>query len=319
MKINRLSQLFSDLTGVLGKKTPLSDDSLLFICGVSRSGTTLLATILDSHSQITLGYELIPRPLPDPPKLLKQLDEGLALAKGNFSKCGSKLRQKGYTDAGQWLSRCHRAGATESDVREILDNAGSLGLHRIYTLVERLKLAHLIARKVSLKNGTALYGFKYTNSLYGLGHNLFPKGYFMSIVRDPRDVAASQKERGFGRSVKEICNDWNRHNDAFMKFNKQNGGLSKIVRYEDLVTQPQRVITELFEDLPVHPEPGVFKFYESKATIHDSRHPNVKNLKKDFFTHSIGRWKNQLSKGDVSTVEKICRKNMELFRYETNA
>jgi len=33
----------------------LTEDTMIFPCGVSRSGSTLLAIVLDSHSQVSLG------------------------------------------------------------------------------------------------------------------------------------------------------------------------------------------------------------------------------------------------------------------------
>lgn len=33
-------------------------------CGYSRSGTTLLTTILDAHPSVAMGYEILPNPLP---------------------------------------------------------------------------------------------------------------------------------------------------------------------------------------------------------------------------------------------------------------
>ncbi len=313
-----LHHLALDVMSVLFPIVPISNDTMLFVCGMSRSGTTLLTTVIDSHSQICMGYELIPPPLPKPETIVNILEEGMILSSGDFSRCGALIRKAGNKDVGLWLARCHRAGATAEDVRRVLATAMSLGIGRICTFVERLKLAHLVTKCIQEKTNNAVYGFKYTSTYFALGRKAFPNGYFIYILRDPRDIVASQKKRGFKRTTKEICQDWKRCTDAFMKFHAKYQSTSQIIRYEDLVSRPLEVISQMFEKLPVNLEPGVFKFHESKATVHTSRHPNSKNLKKDFFTDSICSWKNQLDISEVAKIEKLCHKNLEVFKYETS-
>ncbi len=49
----------------------------IFACGMSRSGTTLLTTILDSHPDISMGYELLPVDLPAVADTIKLLDSAI--------------------------------------------------------------------------------------------------------------------------------------------------------------------------------------------------------------------------------------------------
>ena len=65
---------------------------MIFPCGMSRSGTTLLATVLDSHSQVSLGYELIPPKLPSPRQLMSIVEDTLVLCNNDVEKCGAELR-----------------------------------------------------------------------------------------------------------------------------------------------------------------------------------------------------------------------------------
>src|SRR5688572_10437056 len=83
----------------------ISDEPMVFPCGISRSGTTLLATVLDAHSRICLGYELLPPPLAGVETVRAKLREGMKLADGDFARAGSHLRKGGDKDIGQWLSR----------------------------------------------------------------------------------------------------------------------------------------------------------------------------------------------------------------------
>src|SRR5688500_6321067 len=88
---------------------------MLFPCGMSRSGTTLLATVLDAHSQVSMGYELIPPVLPSPVELAAALERGLELSGGDFAAAGKALRKAGEDQAGLFMTRCYRAGIDADD------------------------------------------------------------------------------------------------------------------------------------------------------------------------------------------------------------
>jgi hypothetical protein len=76
------------------------------------------------------------------------------------------------------------------------------------------------------------------------------------------------------------------------------------------------VLSEVFEKIPLEIEENLFKFYESNASIHKSKHPNTESLKQDFFTTKIGRWKQGLSCEQIIEVENLCKENMGAYNYE---
>lgn len=88
-----------------------------------------------------------------------------------------------------------------------------------------------------------------------------------------------------------------------------------MLRYEDLVSSPGQTLERLFAILPVQMEESVLSFYESKASVHESRHPNAPNVKKDFFTYSIGRWTNELSTNLGERIQSLCAEGMESLGY----
>lgn len=63
----------------------------VFACGMSRSGTTLLATILDSHPAISMGYELLPAGLPPLAESISLLREAVAAG----GSCPEWLERRG--------------------------------------------------------------------------------------------------------------------------------------------------------------------------------------------------------------------------------
>jgi len=65
------------------------------VCGMSRSGTTLLVTMLDSHKEISMGYEMLPAGIDD-----------LGDAASNIEQCLEELGQHAVAkDVQSWLKK----------------------------------------------------------------------------------------------------------------------------------------------------------------------------------------------------------------------
>jgi hypothetical protein len=282
---------------------------------MSRSGTTLLSTILDSHSQVSMGYELIPPKLPSPSHLSVCLEKGLALAGNDLAKCGRSLRKTSFSKEGLFFTRCYRAGLEADDLKAILQQMQTGQSTPISTLKQRLEVAWTIANHSAKKRNCLIYGFKLNIPSVDIAYKYFPNSRLLYILRDPRDVVASHIQSNFDRTLSHICDAWNNYIQSFNRLIKDNPDIGMVVRYEDIVSNSGHFLPILFEFIPLNLESSVFEFYNSKAGIHVYGHPNAENLKKDFFTTSIGRWKRELSSDQVAFVENQCMKNMELFDY----
>jgi len=289
----------------------MTTDPMLFTCGMSRSGTTLLATVLDSHSQISMAYELIPPPLPGPAALLDLLSS----AGNSFDGCRNLLKKIGRKDERLFFKRCQRAGISEEDVCKALQELHDSGLMEIRTLEDRLAVAWRIARKKRDQERTQLYGFKLNMPSVAQAHKLFPGGHYVFILRDPRDVVASHRKRKFRRSTEQICQAWNNYLDSFLAFQGRYPEVAVLIRYEDLVTKPHETIERLFRKLSVELEDSVFTFYRSKATVHRTGHPNAESLRQSFFTTSVGRWREELDVDSIGEVERLCGNRMAIWKY----
>jgi hypothetical protein len=299
----------------LSSSRVLSCDPLIFPCGLSRSGTTLLATILDSHRDISLAYELIPPWMPAPRELLALLDQGIERG-GSAELAGKALREAGHPDMGKFIMRCFRAGLSEADLRAVMGALAQEGCPAVETIEERLRIAHRIAARKREIRGTRYYGFKLNISAFELAFGLFPNSRLVYIVRDPRDVVASQIERKFNRSVEDICRAWYRYATSLDGFVTAHPDAGHVIRYEDLVGRPEVTIRSMFDFLPMVIDENVFRFYDSAASVHRSGHPNAANLKRDFFTTSIGRARHELEASVIAQIEEFCADGMERLRYE---
>ena len=288
---------------------------VILVCGMSRSGTTLLCTILDSHSRISMGYELISPKIASVAKLRSILAGALGTSGGNLPKAGKIIQKTGQKETGKFIIRCHRAGIYTKDMTEVLETVTGKGIRSLKPIKNRLALASEIAQKAMHRKKADFCGFKYTSTAFDIACKLFPEAFFVFICRDPRDVAASHIERNFARTVTGICKAWNHHANRFMHFSSRYPEKCNMVKYEDLVSKPAETINRIFEILPLEVEDGLINFQDSDASIYKSSHPNTDKLRKGFFTSSIGRWEKDLTGQNTETIVRYCRKHMTRLGY----
>ncbi len=312
-----LDALKSRLRRHLRPVKPICTEPIIFCCGMSRSGTTLLATVLDSHSQICMGYEMEPRELPTVAEIRRLLDEGMQLSSGDFSTCGTELIRAGHREVGRWLARCDRSGATAGEVSKALEQFESQGEPVIATFWQTLRVASLISLATRDRLQAKISGFKVTHTFVEGIREACPNGIFLMIVRDPRDVVTSQIRHGFEATIDNICTRWNGQVEHFRRLQRWYPGQARLIRYEDFVSRPREIIPSMFEILPVEVEDGVYRFYQSDASVHGSGHPNAESLRRDFFTDGIGRWKQGLYSDErIRYIQRACGRNMQKMGYE---
>ena len=299
------------------RSIPITKTPVLFPCGMSRSGTTLLTTILDSHPAISLGYELIPPPGLQMQPLLAGLTETEA-SEDDLKAALETLRKSSATDRNteQFLNHCVRAGINRNELQLLLNELLKSGFREIRTLRDRLYLAYRVSELKRFREQSGIAGFKLNIPSVSAALSFFPKGIFIFILRDPRDVVASHIKRNFNRSVRDICGAWMNYITCFEKLYAANPGKALIFKYENLVTKPADSISTLFEVIPLEPQTeNLLNFYRSQASVHQGGHPNIKELQSDFFTTSVGRWENDLSKETTAIIERLCAVKMNAYGY----
>ena len=274
----------------------------VFSCGYSRSGTTLLSTVLDAHPRIALGYELLPGPLPAVAACLDALDAATTSGDGPIRA----LRADGHDALAKFVQNARWASVKVGGVVRLLQRHRDEHGEDLSTLEARARLAMAVAERKRHKTGAELSGFKVNTHRVEAFDELFPDSSFVLIVRDPRDVTASQLRRGFDRSPRHIAKGWVRYLDHMATLSTRNDA-TVTVRYEDLVTDRDAALDRIFSVTGLSPTDEVRHFYESDAGILGSRHNNAERVGQDLFTTSVGRWRSELSDRDRSTVERTTK------------
>jgi hypothetical protein len=262
-----------------------------------------------------MGYEMIFPPVQSV-SAVKDLLLKLRSDANDLRKAGSLLRKQGINDLGKWISRCHRL---DIDFERLLTAMDGHQASHGDSLIEKKYRLLLIKRVVDLakdNSDATIIGFKVTDTLFEEYLSFFPSASFVYILRDPRDIFASLKERNFGLSLKSACKIWCKGIQAFDTFQASHSEKCKVIRYEDLVSNPIETTKSLFNKLQLAFEEATLNFHLSQARILNSSHPNAPNLKKGFFDSSVNRYISDLSFSESKKISRLCRPLMEKYGYE---
>lgn len=158
--------------------------------------------------------------------------------------------------------------------------------------------------------------------------NVFPDAIIINMVRDPRSVLASQKNkwkrRGLGSAFmprKEVlrlrvnyhpiamCQLWNAAVGATAEFKIHLQVVS--LRYEDLLRSPKEVIQKVcaFCKLDFHQE--MLDIPVASSSVRPDA-PNKRGIHAD----SLNSWRQHLTSNEIGIVQKYCKSLMESWGYE---
>ncbi len=158
--------------------------------------------------------------------------------------------------------------------------------------------------------------------------DLFPDAKFIHLVRDPRGCVSSQRKMKPNQSIQELSHRWNYFNSVIDDSKTAIPDQFTTVRYEDLLTEPDRVVEKLmnFIGLPFHNAQLEFHNTVGKV-IHQLQQdePTTKtNLFLEHFSKlaqpivaaNVSSWKDRLSEKEVEDIERICFQTAICYGYQ---
>lgn len=241
--------------------------SPIFIGGHHRSGTTLMRGILHSHPHIGIGPE------------------------SNLFRDNRLARIRDYL-RGEW--------ATGIEPRYRFDSAA---VDRVLAdLIEAAIEPYIRAR------GKQRWGEKTPKNILFIDvlFALFPAAQFLHMIRDPRDVLCSVREKAAtttprwqGRTAAQTATEWCRRIRFGLPW-RQHPQRYREVRYEALAATPEATVRDVLDFLG---EPWSEAVLEGK-TIR---------------ANSVGRWRRDLTTAEVAEIEAIAGETMLSLGYELSA
>jgi hypothetical protein len=260
-----------------------------------------------------MGYELVPSGLPALPTAAALLRR--ALAEDPADPAAVLRRDPATAELGLFAIHSGWALVGPEELAALLEAEAASGRADATGTRRAARLAMAVVERKREKEGAGLTGFKVQTSRFGVFHRAFPDSAFLCIVRDPRDVVASQLGRGFSRSVDRMATHWRDYYGRFVRFARLHPGRTLVVRYEDLVADPEPQYGRIFGLLGLEYGDEVRRYWDSKASVHHTRHNNAPAVARRPFTTSVSRWRQDLQPTDLATVEQVCRRAMDRFGY----
>jgi hypothetical protein len=260
-----------------------ADEAPIFIGGAPRSGTTLLRTMLDSHSRLAAGPEL---------HLLPTLAARTKKARKRREFVRRLERYPWWRD----IAVPRRLSGSDAQLR----------------LAVELRDAYL--RRV----GKPRWVEKTPANVHhvDLLLRLFPQGLFIHCVRDGRDAVCSLLAADWYRPrlpwpfLRAVVT-WVRAVEAGRKASRVLGPKYFEVRYEDLVRSPEPVLRDVLEFAGEPWEAGVLAY---------DRRPHDwstlgQTIDRPVFETSIGRWRRELTPFEVRLFRRLAGPTLARLGY----
>jgi len=277
----------------------------LFILGNPRSGTTVLRLSLSSHNNICV-----------PP------EGGFALwLEKQFIEQAFPVSLEAFIDA---VLASKKFETWSLSKQTIMDLADVKSVTDYSSAVELVYQAY--AKKIG-KSNCRVIGDKnnFYTGMVGSLYRLFTESKVLWITRDPRDVFCSYKElknrelnskyapnleQDPEKFALEWCDVMEHRKEARTLF----GSGFCAIRYEDLVSNPEKSLTRVSRFLGLEYDPQMLEFHK-QSDEPESFLAWKEKTKYPFSNSQVGRYQRDLSSHEISVIESVAGDYMALVDY----
>ncbi len=289
----------------------------VFVRGLSRSGGTFLCTMLDAHPQLAISYELYPNMLQLEDDEITR-SEKLNVFSQALRACNSikNIPAEAYPGPKYrvFFIRLERGGLSYQEACTLFEEALEQQISFV-TLEECCRFVEMCCTLKMRKERKLRWGAKMNNRI-DLYIKQWPKVKCIDIVRDGRDVAASQIQLGtFGKTAEQIATAWTHTHRRFLDFQESHPDNIKVIKYENLLFDSERYIREMCDFLKIDYSNTMLNYHKENLTLFDAKHISKKNIMTGINTNSVGKWKKILSKQDVDEFQNVAGDLLEYFQY----
>lgn len=144
----------------------------------------------------------------------------------------------------------------------------------------------------------------------------FPDLKVVHVVRDGRDVALSFRAAPFGpKHVYPAAQHWVRYLEAAEAAGAALGAASYlVVRYEELVSDPERELRRICTLLGEAYDPAMLGYHRAQIP-YPTDHRNSRNLKRPVLADSSGRWRTELTVREQRIFEAVAGDHLRRYGY----
>lgn len=277
--------------------------SPIFIVGANRSGTTLLRLILNAHSNIAIPEELL---------YLRSYLWGVHVNHWRKPEISREHYERFVSQLIEQKSPL-LPGIDPERVKQDVLSHDTIDFRRPYqTLLEHWMRVE----------GKKRWGEKTPANLFyaDVIRDMFPDARFIHVVRDPRaGVASMMRADFFPHDVAFNALDRHKHMTQGRAILERHVPAEQrmTLKYENLVTEPEKTIKTICHFLEEEFEPPMLQFYKDASSYMKPSAVNDFNAAatKPISSAMIDKWMEELKPGDIATIEKICEEEMREFNY----
>lgn len=267
----------------------------IFVVGMPRSGTKLLRTLLNNHSEIGItvnesGY--------------------LPYFYRNFSRYEPIQQRENF-------SRFYKDFSATTFFQRLMEEHPFIDEDQWYQAVEIWTYPGVIegfyrhyARSVNKK----IWGDKTPSYMMEMPllKSLFPSAKFIHIIRDVRDYCLSIN-KAWNKNILRASQRWN---DAI---NRSRRDAQKLppgdyleVRFEELLSAPERVLPGICRFLGVSYEEDMVRLEKPSENLGDAKGST------QIVTDNYGKWKQRMKPSKIAKIERICHPLLSELGYPTD-
>lgn len=303
-------------------------ESPIFVRGISRSGGTLVTTVLDASSQLAMSYEIYPGLLVAGSFDTSSAEFGLSKSGRDsvspgfileLSKLGREqslriLQQIGAKPLWQFFLRAERGDLSFEEICSSFD-VSEAGPEDDDPSKFGLEVVASIARKKMGKSKKLLWGAKCSGDFLSYARR-WPRARFINVIRDPRDILASQLNTGsFRPDSVSLATSWRSNHLRFRNLveNKDIQGFE--LSYEGLCNNPVEEGENLFDFLGLSFEPSVLELGNKSLSIHrrPNGHLSLERVSQPIDSTKIGRWRKDLTISQAREIEDCLGDSLSSF------
>ena len=272
----------------------------IFVVGMPRSGTTLLASLLSAHSAIAIGPETNYFS-----RMWKPLTRGRGL-------CDWEAVE---TTLVQWLEK-PTLQSMDLPVRQLLDTFRETW--KTGTLTHRFILSHIMEQYAE-RRGKAIWGektpehFMYVPAI----KRVFPDARIIAIIRDPRDVHLSLVKVPWNRgNAFNHALQWRGYQILSQRYQNLFRGYYMTVRFEDLIRDPRSEMKRLLSGLHQRFEEDMLVRYRQEPLFDPQQEPWKKHASAPIDAANAYKWRTQMADEEIGIFSRVCGSYLTRYGYE---
>ena len=280
----------------------------IFVRAMSRSGGTLTCAILDSHSDISMSYELYPWLLETDFFEIDKLIESLRL--GDNQDILNLNNSKNFEKFLHWMKR---GGITNGEFADILESCNLQKEKRISkaSSLQIIKKCGILKKE---KESKSIWAMKMLDN-YKDYQTSFKNSFFIYVVRDGRDVFASQLNTGsFNPTPEKLAEQWVSNLETFNQFMAKNKN-AILLKYENLVKDTENTIKTLTQKIGLDFSDQMIVPYKNDLSIFTSDHISKEKIQQPINDGSIGRWRKEVNKSLIKSFINVAGPQMKKLNY----